>query len=518
MSPALPQALLDALATVVGKDHVSLDPKQCAAASADIFVWPDAVVAQAVVRPASTEQLAQVMRALAQSQVSVVPRGAGLSYTAGVVPSGAAVVIDCLRLKHIQVCADDLYAVVGAGTTWQELALALKPHGLRAAQISPISGSHSTVGGVASQNLPGGLEHFIGLTVVLADGTVVTTGSGAKRGASAFTRYAGPDLTGLFLGDCGAFGIKTELVVRLTVEREAAFASFQFDDHADMFAALVILRQRELVTRALSMDQLKAQSATKVEMGEAMGMARAVLSESKSLGGAIKDLTQMALGRGELKRAKWSLHLTVEAATQAMAETQMALARAVCLAKGQEIDNMIPKALRAKPYSIRGLVGPDGERWVPVHAILPLSRATACMRDLWDQLQRYEAQFQQAGIFYSWIISTMGAYITIEPMFYWRDRLDAIHMAHLSPRNQERFANFEVHAGARALVAQVRSHMREVMAQHDAVHAQMGRFYPYLPGLSPGTQSLVQRIKTALDPQAAMNPGVLGLGGTAGPA
>ena len=511
MSQPLPTALLDALAAIVGKGDLLLDPVSCAAAAADIFVWPGAVAAQAVIRPGSTEQMSQVMQALAQSDVAVVPRGAGLSYTAGVVPATAAVVVDCLRLKQIQVFAQDMYAIVGAGTTWLELYEALKPLGLRAAQISPISGSHSTIGGAASQNLPGGLEHFIGLTVVLADGTVVTTGSAAKSGANAFARYAGPDLTGLFLGDCGAFGIKTELVVRLTVEREAAFASFQFDTHEDMLDALIHLRQRELVTRALSMDQLKAKSATQVDVREALGVARAVIGESKSLGGAIKDLTQLAFGRGELQRAKWSLHLTVEAATTEMAESQMALARGVCQGKGQEIDNMIPKAMRAKPYSIRGLVGPEGERWVPVHAILPLTRAQACMRDLVAQLQSHEDQFQAAGVFYSWIISTLGAYITIEPMFYWKDQLDAVHMAHLSPRNQDRFSSFEVNEKARALVAQVREQLRQTMGEHDAVHAQMGRFYPYLPGLTPGTQSLVRDIKTALDPRGALNPGVLGL-------
>lgn len=511
MRNPLPTALLDALAAIVGKDDLLLDPVSCAAAAADIFVWPGAVAAQAVIRPGSTEQMSQVMQALAQSDVAVVPRGAGLSYTAGVVPATAAVVVDCLRLKQIQVFAQDMYAIVGAGTTWLELYEALKPLGLRAAQISPISGSHSTIGGAASQNLPGGLEHFIGLTVVLADGTVVTTGSAAKSGANAFARYAGPDLTGLFLGDCGAFGIKTELVVRLTVEREAAFASFQFDTHEDMLDALIHLRQRELVTRALSMDQLKAKSATQVDVREALGVARAVIGESKSLGGAIKDLTQLAFGRGELQRAKWSLHLTVEAATTEMAESQMALARGVCQGKGQEIDNMIPKAMRAKPYSIRGLVGPEGERWVPVHAILPLTRAQACMRDLVAQLQSHEDQFQAAGVFYSWIISTLGAYITIEPMFYWQDQLDAVHMAHLSPRNQDRFSTFEVNEKARALVAQVREQLRQTMGEHDAVHAQMGRFYPYLPGLTPGTQSLVRDIKTALDPRGALNPGVLGL-------
>ena len=76
MSHPLPTALLDALAAIVGKGNLLLDPVSCAAAAADIFVWPDAVVAQAVIRPGSTEQMSQVMQALSQSDVAVVPRGA----------------------------------------------------------------------------------------------------------------------------------------------------------------------------------------------------------------------------------------------------------------------------------------------------------------------------------------------------------------------------------------------------------------------------------------------------------
>ncbi len=512
MSQSLSSELLQQIAAIVGADNMGLDESSRALSTADIFVWPHAKVADAVVRPTTTQQVAQLVGVLAKHAVPMVPRGAGLSYTAGVVPSVPVVVIDCLHLNQIQIFAEDMYAVVGAGTTWQNLATALKPHGLRAAQISPISGSHSTVGGAASQNLPGGLDHFIGMTVVLADGTVVNTGSAAKQGASPFARYSGPDLTGLFLGDCGAFGIKTELVVRLTVEREAAFASFKFDRHEDMMAALICLRQRELVTRALSMDQLKANAATTVDVEEAMGVAKAVLSESSSVGGALKDLAQLAMGRREIRRASWSLHLTVEAVTQTMAEAQMALARAVCKDKGQEMDNMVPKTMRAKPYSIRGLVGPDGERWVPVHAILPLSRAQGCMRELLATLESAQPQLKDAGIFYSWIISTIGAYITIEPMFYWNDQLDPLHMKHLSDRNQARFSKFEVNHKARNLVQQVREQMRRVMSAHDAVHGQMGRFYPYLPQLTPGTKDFVQRIKQAMDPHGTMNPGVLGLG------
>src|SRR3954470_9495985 len=196
----------DSLKQIVGAANVLTDEAARRYASSDIFVWPDAVVADMVVRPGSTAETAHVV-GLLKGQ-SIVPRGAGLSYTAGVVPHGPAVVVDTVRLDSIDIHADDLYAVVGAGCTWEKLAAALKPHGLQAVQRSPISGSHSTVGGLASQNLPGGMDGVIGLTVVLADGTVARTGSAARTDVPAFQRYSGPDLTGLFLGDCGAFGIK----------------------------------------------------------------------------------------------------------------------------------------------------------------------------------------------------------------------------------------------------------------------------------------------------------------------
>ena len=139
-----------ALDAVVGTDHVLTDESARRLASSDLFLWPDASLADLVVRPGSTTETAAVAALLSEAGSAMVPRGAGLSYTVGVVPHGPAVVIDSSRLNRITIHPEDLHAVLGAGVTWQALAEALKPHGLRAAQINPISGSHSTVGGTAS--------------------------------------------------------------------------------------------------------------------------------------------------------------------------------------------------------------------------------------------------------------------------------------------------------------------------------------------------------------------------------
>jgi D-lactate dehydrogenase (cytochrome) len=176
-----------------------------------------------------------------------------------------------------------------------------------------------------------------------------------------------------------------------------------------------------------------------------------------------------------------------------------------------EMDNVVPKTLRAKPYSIRGLVGPEGERWVPVHGVLPLSRAQECMAALVAHIDSREDELKRTGVKAQWLCSSAGPYVTIEPMFYWRDALDRIQLAHLSERNRSRFSNFSENVPARDVVRRLRGELREVFAAYGAVHAQVGRFYPFTERLDPGSRDLLERVKRALDPEGRMNPGSLGV-------
>src|SRR5947209_3971563 len=191
----------DRLRQVLGAENVLDDPASRAEAASDLFSAPEAVSADLVIRPATTDETASALRVLADAQVSVVPRGAGLSYTGGVVPQVPSVVVDTGRMTGIRIDPENLCAVVGAGVSWQALADALAPHRLSVAQATPISGAVTTVGGLAAQSLPSGLDGFLGLTVVLSDGTVVQTGALSLHDAPPFWRVIGPDLTGLFLGD-----------------------------------------------------------------------------------------------------------------------------------------------------------------------------------------------------------------------------------------------------------------------------------------------------------------------------
>jgi D-lactate dehydrogenase (cytochrome) len=508
------KALAEALRGVLGVAQVATDAESCALAAADLFDWPGAVPAALVIRPGSTEECAAALRLVAAQGLPVVPRGAGLSYTGGAVPRAPAVVVDTARLDSIVIDAANLTAIVGAGTTWQALAEALAPHGLRSAQASPISGAVTTVGGVAAQNLPGSMDGILGLAVVLADGSVARTGALAMREAPRFWRHMGPDLTGLFIGDCGAFGVKTEIALRLAPEREAAFASFAFEEAGAMMGALVEITRRGLVARALAMDPVRGRSATQVEAGEALRTAAAVAARAGSVMQALRDVAGLA--RAKLADPAWTLHLTAEGVAPAAAEAGISAARAIASAAGaREVEAAIPRALRARPYSIRGFVGPEGERWVPVHGMLPLGAAQACLHALEARLDGMAPALQAAGISVSHIVSSLGAYVTIEPMFYWRDALDPLHMTHLSARNRARFGGFAANPEARALVREARKALGAVMDAHGAVHAQIGRYYALADRMTPDAAALLNQVKAMLDPAGRMNPGALGLAGEA---
>ena len=152
------ETLVDTLQSIVGQPHLIRDPAELAAATADLWPFPPAPSALLIAQPACAEETQQVVRAAALAGVPVVARGAGLSYTRGLATDAPAVVIDSARLNTIDVHADDLFAVVGAGVSWQQLADALAPLGLRSLVPGPISGAVTTVGGAVSQYVPGSMD------------------------------------------------------------------------------------------------------------------------------------------------------------------------------------------------------------------------------------------------------------------------------------------------------------------------------------------------------------------------
>jgi D-lactate dehydrogenase (cytochrome) len=185
----------------------------------------------AVVFPLSTDEVQDIARVCARHRCPMVAFGAGSSLEGHVIPLYGGVTVDLSRMTRIvRVSVDDLDATVEAGVTHRQLERHLLSTGLTF-PLDP--GADATIGGMASTRASGTTavrygtmrEAVLGLTVVLADGRVIRTGTRARKSS------AGYDLTRLFVGAEGTLGIITEVTIRLHGRPEAvAAATCWFDD------------------------------------------------------------------------------------------------------------------------------------------------------------------------------------------------------------------------------------------------------------------------------------------------
>jgi D-lactate dehydrogenase (cytochrome) len=171
--------------------------------------------AAAVIHCRSTSEVASVLSVCARHGVSVVPRGAGTGLEGAANVVSDCVVIDLSSMNRIVAVHDrDFDVVVEAGVMKSELNAALEPYGL---WFPSGPGADASIGGMLSTRASGTQavaygtmrESALGLTVVLADGSVISTGSRARKSA------AGYDLTHLLVGAEGTLGIITEATLRV---------------------------------------------------------------------------------------------------------------------------------------------------------------------------------------------------------------------------------------------------------------------------------------------------------------
>ncbi len=206
------------------------DPAECAFASADLS-GPATHPAGVVLRPVDQDQVQRLVRVARAHAIALFPRGGGWSYTAGYRPNGGAIV-DVSRLQSIAIDAEGGTVEAGAGVTWATLHEALAVAGLRVPSFGPLSGLGATVGGGAAQN--GGFFGNAGHGA-LGDGTVcggvLVTGTGEAVRLGPEDRLDGKAAPQPLVGDCGAFGIRTAVVLRtMPIPAETGFASFDFPD------------------------------------------------------------------------------------------------------------------------------------------------------------------------------------------------------------------------------------------------------------------------------------------------
>lgn len=472
-----------------------------------------------VVRPKNTEELSAAVAAATSRNVPVIPRGGGMSYTGGYTTDqpGAALFDLGAMNRILDINETDMTVTVEAGCTWAQLHQALAPRGLRTPFWGTLSGLMASIGGGMSQNcLFWGTGRYgtaaqscLALEVVLADGTVLKTGEG-------FTRPYGPDLTGIFLADTGALGMKATITMRLIPEAEAhGYASFSFENHEDTLAALSEIERAGVTTECFGFDpSLNAIRMQRESLGSDAKALGKMMKKQGSVWGAIKEGAKVVIaGRDFLDEAKFSLHVLTEGRIQAAADDDLERARAIALKHGAtETENTIPKIIRANPFGpLNGMLGPDGQRWAPVHGLLPHSRAKACYDAVLALFASHREEMDRLSVFTGTLISSVsGSGAIIEPCLYWPDASNPVHAASMEPSHFAKLPKLDHDEAAWQLVQKLKAALVDLLLEHGAAHLQIGRTYKYRESLDPAADDLLMSIKKKVDPNNLMNPGSLG--------
>ncbi len=504
---------VDAARASLGDEHVLTTADDIALYSSDIFFWADQSSAAAIVRPGSAADVATLLKLAGEHGTPVYCRGGGMSYTGGYVPNVEnAVVLDMNRMNSVvDLRKADRTVVVDACCTWETLVEALKPHKLATVVTPPFSGNVSTVGGAMSQNLVQGMDGVHGLEVVLGDGRIVRTGAwGRGEDAPPFFRNYGPDTTGIFLGDTGALGVKTRVALQLRDKPDGiAFGSFAFETYEDMARAMAACARYPFLAKSFGLDPLKSQRAPKVGFKDAIQTLGQVGQEA----GAKEAAKFAAVGRNFMDGVKWSMHVTTEGIDARAAEAGMDMVRESCAGEaGREIPNLLPMAMSVRNFSVRGFLGPEGERWVPTNGIFPLSRAAEVATEVQAFFDSRRERLSAHDMIESYMTSFGRNYFLCEPSFYWRDEVSPLHVRHLDKASARKFAKNQAGVAARETAMAVRAELRDLFHDLGAVNVQVAKFYRYRDALDEQTWSLITDLKKTLDPAGILSPGNLGLG------
>ncbi|MGW5054832.1 FAD-binding oxidoreductase [Actinokineospora sp. NPDC004072] len=253
---ALPGEARAALAAVVGDEHVLVDPEARSARAGGLSYLDllarrgagEVAVPDAVVLPADPDEVQRVLESCVEQGIGVVPFGGGTSVVGGVKAlrgdKAAVVVLDLARLDRL-VSVDPVsrIAVLQAGVVAPAAERLLAAHGFTLGHL-PQSFERASIGGFAATRSSGQASAGYGRFEAMVEGVRVATPRGQWRLGVAPASAAGPDLKQLVVGSEGAFGVITEVAVRVRpIPKAERYEGFVFDGWAAGAAAVRAIAQ-----------------------------------------------------------------------------------------------------------------------------------------------------------------------------------------------------------------------------------------------------------------------------------
>jgi glycolate oxidase FAD binding subunit len=239
---------LEDLQNIVGEEHA----REAAAEDA-----VDGVAPSFVVEPGSTEEISELMKFANDQDLAVAPRGGGTTMSLGNPPRELDLILSTARMNAVvEHVPGDQVVRVQSGIRFGDLQERLAGSDQMLGVDPPEVGDGATVGGIVAANSSGPRRYrygtvrdlIIGITVVLADGTV------AKAGGKVVKNVAGYDLSKLFTGSLGTLGVIAECNFRLHPRPETArTVAVELPDTASAGAASQAILHAQIVPSAVEL-------------------------------------------------------------------------------------------------------------------------------------------------------------------------------------------------------------------------------------------------------------------------
>lgn len=254
-------SLVAELAPVLGDEHVLTSKtarwnRARVPAPFPVHRWSERVP-DLVVLPASTEEVAHVVRVANKYNVAIVPRDGGTGLTDGAVPERRGIVVDVKRMNQIhEIDLENGTCTVGVGINMLKLNEVLGKHGFIYPD-DPASYPCSLIGGrigTSGWSLVGSRyghsrDLVLSFDMVLPTGETITVGDGG--GQKLTKSSSGYQLKHLFMGHQGTLGIATRATLKLFPKPEAEFSPFwAFADYETAYRAVGALPRAGVATFA----------------------------------------------------------------------------------------------------------------------------------------------------------------------------------------------------------------------------------------------------------------------------
>ncbi|MGW5361803.1 FAD-binding oxidoreductase [Actinopolymorpha pittospori] len=284
----LPVAAADALRAVVGADHVEEDPRaRLAHAGGQSYLdlvrrrtGRDVALPDAVVRPGSHDEVAAVLTVAGDHDIAVVPYGGGTSVVGGVEPVDGAhravVTLDLSRMAELlEVDETSRTATFQPGISGPRAEELLSARGYTLGHV-PQSFARATLGGYVATRSAGQASTGYGRIDDMVVGLRVATPVGELRLGTGTPNAAGPDLRALFTGSEGAFGVLTELTLRVRPEpaerRYEAWVFPSFESGLEAIRGLVQDGESPDLVRLSDEEETSSNLALQGRKGQAVAL------------------------------------------------------------------------------------------------------------------------------------------------------------------------------------------------------------------------------------------------------